>query len=183
MLRYVKRKANHDLLRYQAIKRREQNKAMKEEPNMVTDYGQPTCNSMDIGTQTDLTMEDITSLEEDYQHRINEQTSQKEVAKGFPSVENFQCCEKTRRFYTGISSFTVLMAIFNIVSAGISQKGISKLSKFEHFTLVLMKLRLHASNYDLAFRFGIHVSESTVSPLLGAGYTREVMQKNTDTDN
>ena len=30
---------------------------MREEPNMVTDYGQPTCNSMDIGTQTDLTMD------------------------------------------------------------------------------------------------------------------------------
>ena len=34
----LKRKANRDLLRYQAIKRREQNKAMREEPNMVTDY-------------------------------------------------------------------------------------------------------------------------------------------------
>ena len=33
--------------------------------------------------------------------------------------------------------------------------GAAKLSKFEYFTLTLMKLRLNVSNYDLAFRFGI----------------------------
>ena len=112
-------------------------------------------------TQTDLTINDIAALEEDYQCRIDKPPNQKKVQKGYPSVDEFSGSKKILHFYTGISSFTVLMAIFNLVSAGIPDKGICKLSKFEYFTLVLMKLRLHASNCDLAFRFGI--SESTVS--------------------
>ena len=113
-----------------------------------------------IGTQT---MNNITSLVEDYQCRVDELANQSKACmpKAYPSVDDFKESEKVIRFYTGISSFTVLIAIFNLVSAAIPKKGICKLSDFECFTLVLMKLRLHASNYDLAFQFGI--SESTVS--------------------
>ena len=162
----LKKKASHDLLRYKAMKRREQHKAELEQDEMKNlteshaECMQPT-NTVSIGTQTDLTMNDIAALEEDYQCRIDEPANQKKVQKGYPSVDDFSRSEKILHFYTGISSFTVLMAIFNLVSAGIPDKGICKLSKFEYFTLVLMKLRLHASNCDLAFRFGI--SESTVS--------------------
>ena len=46
------------------------------------------------------------------------------------------------------------------MSVALPEGGAAKLSKFEYFTLTLTKLRLNASNYDLAFRFGI--SESSV---------------------
>ena len=46
------------------------------------------------------------------------------------------------------------------MSVALPERGADKLSKFEYFTLTLMKLQLNASNYDLAFRFGI--SESSV---------------------
>ena len=134
------------------MKRREQHKAELEQDeirNLTESYAeclQPT-NTVSIGTQTDLTMNDIAALEEDYQCRIDEPANQKKVQKGYPSVDDFSRSEKILRFYTGISSFTVLMAIFNLVSAGIPDKGICKLTKFEYFTLVLMKLRLHASNW------------------------------------
>ena len=49
------------------------------------------------------------------------------------------------------------MSVFIALPEG----GAAKLSKFEYFILTLMKLQLNASNYDLAFRFGI--SESSVS--------------------
>ena len=67
-------------------------------------------------------------------------------------------------FFTGVSSFTVLMALFRLVSVALPEGGVAKLSQFEYFTLTLMKLRLNASNYDLAFRFGI--SESSVCCVL-----------------
>ena len=52
------------------------------------------------------------------------------------------------------------MALFQSMSVALQEGGAAKLSKFEYFTLTLMKLQLNASNYDLAFRFGI--SESSV---------------------
>jgi len=82
------------------------------------------------------------------------------VAKGYPSQEDLRSNEKVLRFYTGFSSFMVLMALFNLVSAAIPEGGAAKLTQFDYF-ISLMKLRLNASNYDLGFRFG--VSESTVS--------------------
>ena len=65
------------------------------------------------------------------------------------------------RFYTGFGSFTVLLALFKIVSVAIHESPVAKLTHFQCFTLTLMKLRLNLGNYDLACRFGI--SEATVS--------------------
>ena len=122
----------------------------------------PSSTTASICVQTELTMEDIMILEEDNQHRIDELAKlKKDMPKAYPSVYDFKENKKLLHFYAGLDSFTVLMAIFNLISAAIPSRGTCKLSSFEYFTLVLMKLRLHASNYDLAFRFGI--SESTVS--------------------
>ena len=45
----------------------------------------------------------------------------------------------------------MLMALFRLMSVALPEGGAAKLSKFEYFTLTLMKLRLNASNYALAF--------------------------------
>ena len=133
------------------MKQREQHKVELEQDEMK-DLNESHAECMQpSNTVTDLTINDIAALEEDYQCRIDEPPNQKKVQKGYPSVDDFSGSEKILHFYTGISSFTVLMAIFNLVSAAIPDKGIYKLSTFEYFTLVLMKLRLHASNCDLAF--------------------------------
>ena len=112
------------------------------------------------GTQTDLTALDISALEADYQQRVKE-SSQVRDRKGFPGEEDFKADEKLLRFYTGLNSFTVLMAVFELVAAVIPENPLSKLSKFQSFTLTLMKMRLDASTFDLAFRFG--VSATTAS--------------------
>ena len=44
------------------------------------------------------------------------------------------------------------------MSVALPEGTAAKLSKFEYFTLTLMKLRLNASYYDLAFRFVINDS-------------------------
>ena len=117
--------------------------------------GNITTNS--IGTQTDL---DATEgLEEDKERIIKPEVSV--CGRGYPSQDEFKSSEKVLRFFTGFSSFTVLMAVFNMVAVAVPVGGAAKLTKFDCFTLTLMKLRLNASNYDLGFRF--NVSESTVS--------------------
>ena len=106
------------------------------------------------GTQTELTAMDIAALEADYQQLVKE-CSQVRDAKGYPDQEDLKTDEKLLRFYTGINSFTVLMAVFELVAVAIPKNPLTKLSKFQSFLLTLMKMRLNASNFDLAFRFGI----------------------------
>ena len=120
------------------------------------------CDAVSVGTQTDLTMVDLAALESDYQQRVKE-LSEVCSAKGFPDQDDLKKDENLLRFYTGVSSFTVLMAVFNLVSAVITETPQNKLSKFQCYVLTLMKLQLNASNYDLGFRFGINAS--TVSRL------------------
>ena len=112
---------------------------------------------MSTGTQTDMTADDIAALKADYQIRVAE-SSIVDLAcnkKGFPNEEDLKSDEKLLRFYTGISSFTVLMSVFNLVAAAVPESPLSKLTKFQSFTLTLMKLRLNIANLDLAFRFGV----------------------------
>ena len=52
--------------------------------------------------------------------------------KGFPDQEDFKTDEKLLSFYTGLNSFTVLMAVFDLVAAVIPESPLSKLSKFLH---------------------------------------------------
>jgi len=113
-----------------------------------------------VAIQTDLTAAVVSALECSYQKRMEDIACRVVRKLGYPTKDDFKGNEKLLRFCTGLSSFTVLMALFHLVSGALPEGGAAKLSKFEYFTLTLMKLRLNASNYDLAFRFGI--SESSV---------------------
>ena len=73
----------------------------------------------------------------------------------FPDQEDFETDEKLLCFYMGLNSSTVLMAVFDMVAAALPENPLVKLTKFQSFTLTLKKMRLNASNFDLAFRFGI----------------------------
>ena len=70
---------------------------------------------------------------------------------------------KLTSFYNGLPNYGVLKAVFNLIEKKILDTSI-KLTKFQCFVLVLMKLRLNLANYDLGFRFCIH--ESTVSRII-----------------
>ena len=161
-----KRRAEQGLERYEAAKQRRENKGRNEttddmvaSANTTDDVFYPV-NTVTVATQTDMTVMVLSALEEDNQ-RLTTEFAEVRVAKGYPSQDDLKGNEKVLRFYTGLSSFTVLMALFRIVSVAIPEGGAAKLSQFDSFTLTLMKLRLNASNYDLGFRFG--VSESTIS--------------------
>ena len=108
-----------------------------------------------------MTGTDLDACEKDYRQRVKEVSDLRGSAKGYPNKDDLSGDDKLLRFYTGLNSFTILMAVFNLVSPTINETSANKLAKFDCFVLTLMKLRLNLSNYDLGFRFG--VSESTVS--------------------
>ena len=69
------------------------------------------------------------------------------------SKEFFMSDENKVKFYTGLPSFTVLIAIFNFITT----HG-SRTHSFREYIAVLMKLRLSLYDQDIAYRFGIHQS-------------------------
>ena len=70
-------------------------------------------------------------------HQRAKELSELRAAKGYPDKEDLNGDDKLLRFYTGLSSFTVLMALFNLVSNEIPESPISKLSigRFQCFIL------------------------------------------------
>lgn len=118
-----------------------------------------------VGTQTDLSAHAILGIEEECQILRNEK-SQLERALRLTKLteETFKSDDEPTndlvKFYTGLPSRTVLMAVFNHVSAHV-KKHCRSIPLFEQFLMVLMKLRLNLCDEDLGHRFG--VSQSTVS--------------------
>ena len=157
--------------RYIASKRRKEAKVRNEAVgNTKCNADQPNDlepveykpNKTCSGTQTDLTASHLLSVEDDYRKRLEELSELRtRHAKAHPEQEDLRNDDKMCRFYTGFGSFTVLLALFEIVSVAIHESPVAKLTHFQCFTLTLMKLRLNLGNYDLACRFGI--SEATVS--------------------
>ena len=168
----LKRKiAEQSMNRYTASKRRKEAKVRNEAVgNTECDVDQP--NDLEpeeyqpdmkcSGTQTDLSASDLLAIEDDYKKRLEELSELRtRHGKAYPEQEDLKNDEKMCRFYTGLSSYTVLIALFQIVSSAIHESPVAKLTHFQCFTLTVMKLRLNLNNFDLACRFG--VSEATVS--------------------
>jgi len=64
-------------------------------------------------------------------------------------------------YYTGLANFSVLKALYDYVEPDTQTTHRSAQNKFQQLLVVLMKLRLNASNQDLAVKF--HVSDTTIS--------------------
>ena len=61
--------------------------------------------------------------------------------------------------YTGLPNFKLLYTVFEFVDSQASLPASrSKLTHFQEYMLVLMKLRRNLSGQDLAYRFNVHVS-------------------------
>ena len=125
------------------------------------------CNVIDlmsgltISTQTDLTMQTIDAMSQQLVSNTDEMsTLKKEISlHKIGKLEWFTNDEKVK-FYTGIPNSKVLVAIFNFVKDHIKCSR-SILSKFEKFSLTLMRMRLNLTLTDLAYRYC--VSKSTTS--------------------
>ncbi|XP_077982798.1 uncharacterized protein LOC144437668 isoform X1 [Glandiceps talaboti] len=77
------------------------------------------------------------------------------------SEETFSLNEKKCSFYTGLPNFVIVKMVFNLVASHIKTYSQNKLTQFQEFLSVLMKLRLNLLDEDLSYRFG--VDQSTIS--------------------
>ena len=137
-----KREIEKNLERYEAVKQRNERKEREEEMRRneetagcasgesgMDDNIVPLTDDTVVyppgmvcsGTQTDLTSMDITALEEDYQQQVKECSEVCDRRTGYPEGEDLKSDEKLLHFYTGITSFTVLMAVFELVAAAIPE--------------------------------------------------------------
>ena len=118
--------------------------------------------------QTNMTMWDISALKTDNMARQEEIAVLKKQCDagktGYPTEEQLKGDDKLVTFYTGLSTFTTLMAIYEFVVSAIPQSANNKVSAFDGYVMTLMKLRLNLSTYDLAFRFGVSVSTGQLNP-------------------
>ena len=158
----VKRRLVSSAKRYEAVKRRRFEKSMSQpqvqSESEYSDNDDQISQFSSVEVQTDLNMATLAALEEDYEQRsreIKQLKEQKNKIGSYPTQENLRNDEKLLKFYTGLSSFRVFIAIFNLVSATIPVSSNSKLSHYECFILTIMKLRLNLNNYHLAFRFSV----------------------------
>ena len=70
------------------------------------------------------------------------------------NMEDFQDPIKVKR-YTGLPDYNILMNTFKFLEPHISHSLQNKLSKFNEFIVVLMRLRLYCPLFDLSYRFDI----------------------------
>ena len=69
--------------------------------------------------------------------------------------------DKQVKFNTGLPSFAVLKAVFDLVNKTLPANYFTGCDIFDQFLMTLIKLRLNVTDQDLAYRFG--VNQSTVS--------------------
>ena len=68
------------------------------------------------------------------------------------------------KFYAGLPNFRLVKAVFNHVSKGLPPEGATKLSYFQEFMCLLIKLRTNVQNEKLVHRF--NVSPATISRII-----------------
>ena len=85
-------------------------------------------------------------------------TMTKQIEKQIPDpfCEESLVSDEVTKFYTGLPNVIIVKAVFEHVSKTLPSDGITKLSPFQEFMCVLLKLRLNCPIKDLAFRFGVY---------------------------
>lgn len=108
----------------------------------------------------------ISALLKDNQARVKEADMLKsKLADLVMNEDNMKGQDNKVKFYTGLTTFSLLLHVFNLVSQKVNlQSSKCSLSKFQEFLIVMMRLRLGLAEQDLGYRFGVH--QSTVSRII-----------------
>ena len=114
--------------------------------------------------------EELLSKCHDMEQHLSEVAKEKHKVEGQLQVLSQQVLSemtlkgdhKEVKYFTGLPSFSVLRAIYNLTAKGLSEP--IDCSLFDQYLLTLVKLRLNTGDVDLAFRFGI--SQTSVSRYL-----------------
>ena len=105
-------------------------------------------------------MEDLQKQLVSYKETVEKLTLQ--VSKQLPpfSEESFVSDEQIQ-FYTGLPNIKIVKVVFEHVSRGLASDSGTKLSQFQEFLCVLVKLRTNAAIEDLCYH--LNISPATVS--------------------
>ena len=101
-----------------------------------------------IAVQTELSMQDIEDLEKSKETREDNNSA---FSKSW-----FEADEERIKFYTGLTTMSVLMAVFELISPALPER--KTVSKLQQLIMTIMRLRLNLPVQDLAYRFGVHAS-------------------------
>ena len=165
----TKRKASSDVARYDRslAKRTKDEKANASWSGSVDDLlreSETDEQPESSGEETLMLQHKSRELHEENQKLKDENWRLKESFASLTSdsfSEKSFCADDSKvRFYTGLPSFTTLMAVITHVSANVPPTA-GSLSLFTQILLVLIKLRLNLADQDLAYRLGVH--QSTIS--------------------
>ena len=127
--------------------------------------------TMDAGTQTEepgetstasqvSTVMDAETQTEEYDYLLDARPNGYKA----PDKDFFDSDEKVR-FYTGLPSGEILMAVFEHVTKSINHRTQS-LNRFQEFIILLIKLRLNVFFQEFAYRFVVSIS--TVSRIFSS---------------
>ena len=84
-----------------------------------------------------------------------------ELAEQIIDEEYFKYDDKKVLYYTGLSTWSLLMKLFVYVKRYLTSHSIMSLSTFQQLVMTLIRLRLNLPSQDLGYRFKVH--NSTVS--------------------
>ncbi|CAN7940132.1 unnamed protein product [Ixodes hexagonus] len=120
---------------------------------------------LDAETTTDLTMACIAALESDNIRLSSElQLANEKLRRHQMHEESFKNDDSRVRFYTGLPTFPVLLAVFQLLEAYVPHTSRNALPKFQEMVVTLMRLRLGMPLQDIAYRF--QVSQATVTKIV-----------------
>ena len=115
-----------------------------------------------LAKETDVLKIDCQKLRREHEQlTTTNRTLEDTIRKQSLNEEFFENNNAKVKYYTGLPTFTTLMAIFTFVSTSLEDNSRTVLSHFQQFLSVLMKLRLNLGDQDLGYRFG--VNQSTIS--------------------
>lgn len=112
--------------------------------------------------QTDLTCDDITALFFYFKNAVEERKEMLfKISTLVIDIDFFKGNDQKTRFYTGLTTLSLLNNFYELVKDYIPSHFNSKLSRFQILVMTLMKLRLNFNFTDLGYRF--QVDRTTVS--------------------
>lgn len=115
-----------------------------------------------VGTMTDLSMENISSVMDDNM-KLRQEVQELKTSLKQASLDEDAFCDNDSKvsFYTGLPTWYMLTTLLSFIAGHLQQSSRCALSPFQQLILTLMKLRLNLPTKDLSERF--RVSVSTVS--------------------
>lgn len=127
------------------------------------DFEPPSINTDDLSSALkDLKLIEKASQTEEFDYLFQQKQPECFSERYFTEYRD---CDERVRFYTGLPCFSVLKKTFNHVSPHVTYKS-KRLTQFQEFVLVLIRLRLNVFMQDLAYRFDI--SRRTVNRIFNA---------------